>query len=212
MLTRTSRDDAKHCPGEPKGDVPHEPTGNAAPAFRVIDRRIFADPEAVNLDSVEVPGPRYPSYVEELRGRVEEAERRFAERKHEMQEEITRVRTRLQLDFERKLELEKHQLLLPFLDVLDNLDRALEAAVDVGLRGGLEMTVRDFRAKLQAKGVEEITVVGLPYDPNFGEAVGVVPVTSPAQDGVVLEEVQRGYRLGDRLLRPARVRVGSLSS
>jgi molecular chaperone GrpE len=212
MLTKNDDEDAKHCPDEPGQPAPSGEREAEAPAFQVIDRRIFSNPDAVDLDKVEVPGPRYPSVVEELRARAAEAERRFAEKRQEMQEEIARVRTRLQADFERKLEQEKHSILLPFLEVLDNLDRALAAVPDASMRGGLEVTVRDFRARLQAKGVEEIQVVGLPYDPNTGEAVGLVPVDSPSRDGVVVEEVQRGYRLGERLLRPARVRVGALST
>jgi molecular chaperone GrpE len=182
------------------------------PAFQVIDRRHFVD-----LGEKAAAGPieekhRYPSFVEELMAKLTETERRFEERKLQMQEEISRVRTRLELDMERRLAREKQAIILQFLDVLDNLDRALAAPAGTGnsesLRQGIEMIAGLFRGKLKAQGVEAIPVLGLPYDPNVGQAVGTTAVEDPARDGVVVDEVQPGYRWGDVLLRPAQVRVG----
>ena len=68
-----------------------------------------------------------------------------------------------------------------------------------------------FRARLQALGVEPIAVLDQPFDPNLGQAVGVVAVTEAEQDGLVKEEVLRGYRLGEQILRPAQVLVGKHS-
>jgi molecular chaperone GrpE len=56
-----------------------------------------------------------------------------------------------------------------------------------------------------------IAVAGQPFDPRFAEAVDTVAVATEEQDGVVLHEVRPGYRIGDRVLRPARVRVGRLA-
>jgi molecular chaperone GrpE len=54
-------------------------------------------------------------------------------------------------------------------------------------------------------------VLGMPYDPRTAEAIDLVVVADPAQEGVVLEEFRPGWRIGDRILRPARVRVGRLA-
>lgn len=183
------------------------------PEFQVVDRRGFTNLEDLDLSEVTEPAPRYPTFVEELMARVAETERKFEEKKEEMREETAKIRARLQADFERQLELEKQKLVLPYLDVLDNLERALSSAAGAegGLREGIEATARLFRAALQKQGVESIPLVGQPYDPNVSEAIGVIPVSDPAQDGLVLEEVLGGYRMGELLLRPARVRVGSLA-
>lgn len=178
--------------------------------FQVIDKRHFLDLEHLEPPTAEEVKPRYPSFVEELLARVQATEKRFEERKAQMQEEIGRVRTRLENDFQRKLEQERQKILLPLIEVLDNLERALAArgSSAEALSEGIEMIAGLFRSKLQAQGVEAISALSQPFDPNLEQAVGVVPVTDPAQDGVVVEEVQRGYRMGDQLARPAMVRVG----
>jgi molecular chaperone GrpE (heat shock protein) len=73
------------------------------------------------------------------------------------------------------------------------------------------MIVSQFLSQLQAQGVEPIQVLNQVFDPNFGQAVGVVAVPDASEDGVVKEEVSRGYRLGEQVLRPAHVLVGKHS-
>jgi molecular chaperone GrpE len=169
------------------------------------------DENAPPSEPVEVK-PRYPTYVEELMAKVADTEQRYAERVKQIDQEIVRSKTRLELEYDRKLALAKQELLLPFLDVLDNLERALQAAGGGGDRGdwleGLRMTADLFRARLKSASVEPITVLNQPFDPNVSEAIGVIPVADPAHDGWVIDEVLPGYRMGDGLLRPARVRVG----
>jgi molecular chaperone GrpE len=159
--------------------------------FRVVDRRPFAqlDTNAPVEGPVEIK-PRYPTYVEELMAKVADTERRFAERVKQVDQEILRSKTRLQAESERELALAKKDMLLPFLEVLDNLERALQAASTGG-------TMEDL-----------IDVLDRPFDPNVSQAVGVVPVAEPGKDGWVVKEVLPGYRMGDTLVRPAQVRVG----
>jgi molecular chaperone GrpE len=180
--------------------------------FQVIDKRHIVDPDGVGVETPVEEKPRYPSYVEELMGRMVEMEKRFEEKKTQMADEVARTKARLEGDYRRRIELEKQRVLLPFLDVLDNLERAMEAATRPGdreaLLEGVAMTGALFRSRLQAHGVEPIQVIDQPFDPNVGEAIGVVTVTEADRDGLVVEEVQRGYRIGDQLVRPAQVRVG----
>jgi molecular chaperone GrpE len=193
---------------------PGKSPGEDLPTFHVVDKRHF-----INLDgpldaAVVEEKPRYPTFVEELMARVAEAQRRFEEKKKLMDEEIRRSRERLEGDFQRKLQIERQKLLFPFLEILDNLRRALEsgriAENQAGFTKGIEMIAAQFETTLQAQGVEAFPVLNLPYDPNLGQAVGVLPVDDPRLDGVVIEEVVRGYRMGDQLMRPAQVRVGQL--
>lgn len=183
-----------------------------AQAFQVIDKRHFLDLDKLDLKAAVEEKPRYPTYVEELMGRVKETERRFEERKQQIDQEIARTRTRLEADYTRRLEFEKQKLVLPILDVLDNLERALGTVIKPGsvdhLREGVEMTANLFRARLQALGVEPVSLLGKPFDPNLGQAIATVEVADEERDGIVVDEVLRGYKMGDQLLRPAQVRVG----
>ncbi len=184
------------------------------PAFQVIDKRHFLDLDKVESKATVDEKPRYPTFVEELMARLELTEKRFEERKSQMQEEISRTRARLEADFQRRIELERQKILMPFLEVLDNLERALASDPATGgddsIRKGIEMTADLLRSKLRAQGVEVIPVLNRAFDPNLGQAVGVVIVADSSKEGMVVEEVQRGYRIGDQLLRPAQVRVGQL--
>ena len=183
-----------------------------ASKFQVVDKRKFVNPDTVDINSVADEQPRYPSYVEELIAKVKETERQFQEKKKQIDEEIGRVRARLENDFEQRIEEESRKLALPFLEVLDNLGRALDASAKNAsvkhLREGVEMTAHLFRAKLSAIGVEAIPAKGQPFDPNVAQAVGMVPVSDAAHDGIVIEELQTGYTMRGHLLRPAQVRVG----
>ena len=180
----------------------------------MIDKRHFLDLDKVASDAAVEEKPRYPTFVEELMARLELTEKRFEERKAQMHGEISRTRARLEADFQRRIELERQKILMPFLEVLDNLERALALnpadSGEASMRKGVEMIADLLRAKLRAQGIEAISVLNQAFDPNLGQAVGMVIVTDSSKDGVVVDEVQRGYRIGDQLLRPAQVRVGQL--
>jgi len=96
------------------------------------------------------------------------------------------------------------------LPVLDNLRRAVahaaEAADEQLFASGLELVVREFEAALEKLGVEPIDAAGQPFDPTLHEAIGGEGREDVDVDTVV-DEVQRGYRLHDRVLRPSLVRV-----
>jgi molecular chaperone GrpE len=180
--------------------------------FNVVDKRQFVNLDSTDTSAPAVEKPRYPTYVEELMARMAETESKFQEKKKQIDDEIGRTKTRLENDFERRMELEKQKIILPFLEVLDNLQRALDSAAKTGtvehLMEGVQMTASLFRAKLQAIGVEGIPALSQPFDPNLEQAIGTVRVSNADHDGIVVEEVQSGYCLNGLLLRPAQVRVG----
>ncbi len=182
------------------------------PDFQVIDKRHFVNLDRIDEATLMEEKPRYPSYVEELMGRVAETERRFQEKKKQIDEEIGRTKARLESDFDRKLELEKQKIILAFLEILDNLQRATDAASKAGtvehLLEGVQITASLFRTKLQSMGVESVEALGQPFDPNLEQAVGTVKVEDASRDGIVIEEVQQGFLMKGQLLRPAQVRVG----
>jgi len=94
------------------------------------------------------------------------------------------------------------------LPILDSLDRALktENASTEDFRAGVELIDRQFHDVLTRLGVEPIAAAGQPFDPNFHQAIQMVDSDS-VPDNHVVDELQRGYRIKDRLLRPAMVRV-----
>jgi molecular chaperone GrpE len=96
-----------------------------------------------------------------------------------------------------------------FLPTLDSFERALKAGGDSNsndFRNGIELIYRQFQDALQKIGVQPIVSVGQPFDPRVHEAVEMVDTTE-VPDHHVLDELQRGYKYKERLLRPAMVRV-----
>jgi molecular chaperone GrpE len=105
---------------------------------------------------------------------------------------------------------ERERLLGLVLPLADNLDRALRynGQQDNGaLRQGVELTQRELMRLLAAEGVSRIEAVGQPFTPTLHEALTTVP--AQAEPNTVVEEVEAGYMLGDKLLRPAKVVVAA---
>ncbi|HEU5253529.1 MAG TPA: nucleotide exchange factor GrpE [Solirubrobacterales bacterium] len=95
------------------------------------------------------------------------------------------------------------------IDAVDNLERALEAAGDgESLAAGVEMVLGGLRETLSRNGVEAVDPKGEKFDPTRHEALSTQPVEG-TESGVVVEVLQKGYALGDQLVRPARVVVSS---
>jgi molecular chaperone GrpE len=103
-------------------------------------------------------------------------------------------------------------LVRKLLPVVDDMDRALQSApADVqgdGWFSGLTMVGRKFGTVLESLQVEPIDAVGQPFDPNLHEAIGQEP-TDEYESGIVSREMQKGYRLGDRVIRPSLVYVAA---
>jgi molecular chaperone GrpE len=97
------------------------------------------------------------------------------------------------------------------LPVIDSFERALLAKSDAGdFRGGIELIYKQLQDALAKLGVRPVPAVGEPFDPHYHEAIEMVE-TAEAADHEVLEELQRGYKFKDRLLRPAMVKVAKNS-
>ena len=180
---------------------------------KVVDRRWW-----VNQDGAEARedtrGSGKPTYVEDL-------ERQLAEKDRLLQETLTKyrgaatefedARLRLRREISKDIERARREVLADILDVVDNLDRAVESAKQGAshdaLVQGVEMVRRQFLAKLESLGVTRIEADGLPFDPTLHEAISSVPAASPEQDGVVVGTARTGYRIGEDVLRPAAVAV-----
>ncbi|MEX0822352.1 MAG: nucleotide exchange factor GrpE [Rhodothermales bacterium] len=119
------------------------------------------------------------------------------------------------------VEIGRSQVIQQFLDVLDDFDRSLDAAEQVeekeseqpgpayeALKQGVVLVYKKFKDELAKLGVEPIEAVGQPFDENLHEAMmqREIEGTDP---GVVVDEIQKGYRMGDRVLRHSKVIVSS---
>lgn len=143
---------------------------------------------------------------------MEQARARAAELEHRLfraQADFENYRRRVQREKEDLSTYANQRLILNLLPVLDNLERALATQAvpgDEKFRQGVELTARSFRDILAKEGVTPIEAVGQPFDPNFHEAVMTVDSEEHDED-TVLAEFQKGYRLGDRVIRPSMVQV-----
>jgi molecular chaperone GrpE len=159
--------------------------------------------ETVNeQDSQETDSPP-PDPQDELRREKEALQDRLLRNAAEFDNYRKRV------DRERR-DLAEHtaaDVLMEFLPIVDNLERALAAASEADpLRKGVELTLKQLLDLLRRRGVRPIEAVGADFDPNFHEAV-IHEASSEHREGEVIAELQRGYLLGERLLRPAMVKV-----
>ncbi len=179
--------------------------------FQVTDRRFWVSDENM-IGRAQPPERKFPSFIEELKARTELAETRLKEKLESLERDNDALRNRLQQETERRLEREKLSLVRTFLEVADNFERALEATVESdnfpALREGVELNLQLFLQKLELLGLEPIEPMGEEFDPEVAEAVALVPVQDSAQDQKVISVVQRGYRRGENLIRPAQVHVG----
>jgi molecular chaperone GrpE len=127
-----------------------------------------------------------------------------------LQAEMENYRKRQQRLAQDQIESEHHRLLRAFLGVVDDLERALEAPIGdgEGLRQGVQMTHRAALQLLEREGVEQIRAEYRPFDPAWQEAVSTMAHGhAGAEPDTVVQVVEPGYRLGDQLLRPAKVVV-----
>lgn len=117
---------------------------------------------------------------------------------------------RVQLDKEADYKYRAQSVLTEILPVLDNLERALavEATTEeaVSLTKGVEMVYRSLLSAVSTEGLEPIEAEGVPFDPNFHQAV-MQEKDDSKESGIVLQELQKGYKLKDRVLRPSMVKV-----
>ena len=197
-----------------------EAEAQAAEGVRVTDRRRISlddSEEGVRVQEQDTPSLK-PKYVEELEARTRAAEQtardvqaRFEQVRAELRRETDEIRQRLTRTADERATREKAAFVSTLLPVLENLQRAMEAAQGGGsleaLMNGLSGTISGFESALASGGIEIITALGSQFDPELHEAVDTVEV-EPERDGLVTAEYSRGYRMNGQLLRPARVQVG----
>lgn len=144
-----------------------------------------------------------PSEVEQLKGEKDQLLERLAR----LQAEFENARKRAERERAEYREFVTGQVVEQFLPVLDNFELALKSkGSEKQLRSGVELIVKQMQEVLQKMQVSSVPSVGEAFDPRIHEAMGTVE-RNDVPDQHVAEEVRRGYRIRERLLRPALVRV-----
>ena len=204
--------------GDDRGGDPEVTLSEETPDVKVVDRRWWARKDS---DSDGTRSDK-PAYVEELETQLAHKDgllSDYAARYKTAAKEFEDTRVRLRKEVAKDVDREKRRVLTSFLEIVDNLDRAIEASREtaddssgvVSLLTGVEMVRQQFLLTLHSHGVERIEVGAARFDPNRHDAISVVPVTDPERDDMVIDVVKPGYQLGDEVLRPATVTVGKLA-
>ncbi len=140
-----------------------------------------------------------------------DVQKRFDEAKTGLEKETAEMRQRLMKTLEERAKQSQANFLMTLLPVLDNLNLAIDHAEKdnsvENLIGGIKGTARSFENALRETGVESIPSVGVKFDPQIHEAIDMIEVKAE-QDDLITAEYSRGYKFGDKLLRPAKVQVG----
>jgi molecular chaperone GrpE len=181
---------------------------------KVVDRRWWANADTTASATPGTSSSLKPTYVEQLEQQVAEKDKQVQEyiaKYRQAAGEFDEARLRLRREISKDIERTRREILADLLDVVDNLDRAIDAARQSSspeaLRQGVEMVRRQFLSKLEGLGVKPIESTATRFDPAVHEAVSTVPAASEDQDGMVVGEIRKGYRIGDDVLRPAAVAV-----
>ena len=149
--------------------------------------------------------------VPKLRSELEKAQaerNELLDRIARLQAEFDNARKRAAREQQEYKDFALADALKNLLPILDSFDRALQTKVQKpeDLRGGVELIRKQLQDALEKLGVRPVPAKGEPFDPRLHEAIEMVD-TDEVKDHHVVDELQRGYKLKDRLLRPAMVRV-----
>ena len=198
---------------------------------KVVDRRWWARGE--DAPGSETSASLKPSYVEELERKLADSEKQAQEylgKYRQASQEFEVARERMRKELAKDAERSRRDVLASLLEVVDNLDRAIDAARKTAktprpgsgqaprpgsgqandaadpLLQGVELVRQQFLSKLEGFGVTRIPTEGAMFDPLVHEAVTTVP-GDQAADGRIAGVIAQGYRIGDEVLRPALVAV-----
>lgn len=164
----------------------------------------LSDETIEDSNSEEVEEEKDP--VELLEEKLEKEENKYLK----LYAEFENYKRRSREEAERTNKYKNQSLATDLLSVLDNLERALQETGDSesfeSLHKGVEMIYKDFLNKLEANGITQIQALDEQFDPNYHQAV-MAESKDGVEAGIVIEELQKGYLLKDRVIRPSMVKV-----
>ena len=170
-----------------------------------------ATPEKFTEDAAgSDAAPGLSPALAEFQKQLGEAEAQAAEYKDGWQRsvaEFQNYRRRVEGEKAETYQLAVGSIIKRYLPVLDDMERAIETRpADLAWADGIELICRKLQTILEAEGLKRIEAVGQKFDPNFHEAIAMEPANG-VDSGTVIAVVRNGYMLGERVIRPAMVRV-----
>lgn len=161
----------------------------------------------------EAPEDEAAEVEHDLAALLEDAEAKkdeYLELARRTQADFENYRKRMAAEVQAAAARGKGEMARELIEAVDNLERALDSAGESpdGLAGGVEMVLRAMREALSRNGIEEVDPKGERFDPTVHEALSAQPVEG-TEAGVVVEVMQKGYRMNEQLIRPARVVVSA---
>jgi len=220
--TRQQQTDASSESGQESPEASaHGATGPNADAATQTDASAPPDDKGTDVDD---------DLSVEAAGRIEELQDELASVQTELDEinekylrkaaELENYRRRMERENTRRYTAGQVDVVKAMLGVLDDMGRSMDAAEELrekqdaetayeSLRGGVDMVYRKFIDELENLGVERIDAEGEPFDESLHEAMMQQPAPEGVEPGTVLNEVQAGYRMGERVIRHSRVIVAA---
>jgi len=190
------------------------------PKMKVLDRRHWVDENEDSNNEDEPSKPieeRLPNFVEQLKNEAEDKDKRLREyiaAYKDKNAENDEFRIRLQKENETRLDQFKAILFARLLPILDNLKRAAQSASQSkdlnSLQEGIDLVINQFSRELKENGVETVTSIGEKFDPKTHEALLTVETEDEAQDEMIIEELEPGYRFKEKLIKAAKVKIAKL--
>lgn len=187
--------------------------------FTVQDKRHWAlEENGADLEET-VLEDRLPSYVEQLKKEAQEKDEKLKEYIQAYKQktaETDEFRQRLQRENDARLDQARALFFKKLVPILDNFQRALDAAKTSGdlesFRQGVEMIFKQMQGSFEAEGITTLHPENVPFDPTQHEAFMTEEVEDPALDGQVLSALEPGYLFKDKLIKPAKVKVAKLKT
>ena len=171
------------------------------------DNQVVEETLVEDMDALEDAQVEEVSEVDELKIKLDEMEDKFLRVSAELANIVQRNRNEREL-IQKYRSQDLGKKLLP---VIDNLERAIAAEVtdeqSNSLKKGVEMVLESLNVALKEEGIEEIPAKGEQFDPNIHQAVQIVPVSEGVEADTIVEVLQKGYKLQDRVLRASMVIV-----
>lgn len=206
-----------------------DPTNGQQPSSRSPEAADDAEAEASHGEGAEADASETVEHPEQKIEELTEQVEALQEERDELNDKVLRkaaefenYRRRMEREKKRRHEAGMLEVIDPILEVLDDFERSIDAAEELqdtqdpesayeSLKGGVEMVFRKFRDTLETLGVKPIEAEGMPFDENLHEAMMRQP-SDEAEPGTVLQEIRKGYRMEDRVIRHSRVVVAAETS
>ncbi len=191
---RDSNDESDSGWHKPKAAAaPHDPVPGLEAEVRSL-RAALADSE---------------QRANELEGRLRQVSTAWRQKS----EEIENTKDRLARHAQVQEEIRRGEVVTTIFEPVENLNRSIEASSGLPLEtlAGLRMVHAEFMTALNRLGLQEVSATGGPFNPNEHEAIATMPVTDKRMADAVVAVVSTGYRIGNRLIRPARVVIGAMA-